>query len=642
MKFRRHAVATCVIGALVLSACSGGDDTEESPEDASAQTEPADELGDGTGAPTGDLPSNGGVSDPDYRVYEAIGAPAPGSEDFTGKPALAEMTGSGGMLAYSAGVEDYLGYNRHLPDTDRVGTRVINERLSSGFWYQGSDGVVYPDPNFGEYEVIDDDPFTVEYTIGEDVVWEDGTDVTYNDFMLEWVATNPAVIYGEPDDEGERPGPFENSSMLPLSQLVPEAPSGEVDGKTFTLEYADPHPDWAVALRGAHPAHVVAAEAGLTPEELVTAIREGDTEALDPVAQFWNNGWSFSPGELPDPSLVPSSGPYSLDGATWQQGGYLQLATNPNYWGPEPATESLTFRFVDPANQVQALANRDLHVIEPPASQASVEGVQSLGGSITVDVQNSLAYEHLDFQFGDGSPFSESEGGLAAREALALCLPRAEIVRTLVQPINPDAVVMDVRETFPFESGYDEAVSGAYDNRYDQVDLAAAREKFEESGLESGTRVRIAYSAGSERRSATVDMIKAQCDQVGFDVVDAAAERLGPVLVSGDWELALFAWSDPGRMTHAQEWYVTDGASNYGNYSNDAVDEAWETITTSADPVVNQEYLTMVDKLAWDTLQSVPLYAHPRVVAYDARLLGVIPSATISRVVWNAEQWSLE
>ena len=170
------------------------------------------------------------------------------------------------------------------------------------------------------------------------------------------------------------------------------------------------------------------------------------------------------------------------------------------WWGTPPATKNLLYRFAAPETHVQALQNGDINVIEPQATVDTVAQIEQMGDSVTLEQRDEMTWEHLDPNFRAG-PFSEEEGGLAAREAFAMCVPRQQIVNNLMQPINPEAQVMNLRERFPFQEDYQEIVDQAYDGRYDEVDIEGAKAKFAESGLEEGVEVRIGYSAPNQRRT---------------------------------------------------------------------------------------------------------------------------------------------
>lgn len=605
-------MAIVAAGALVLSACTSDPGTSEEPtggDDAPAASEDA-------GDSTGDSPG--------------------GEQASTAKPDLGDVQTVDDNINYSVGADEWQGYNANTPETNSVYNSVINGRLGSGFWYWGTDGTVYPIEEFGSYEMVSEDPLTIEYTISDEAVWEDGTPITYDDFLLEWAAQKPD-LFGE---LGEDEAPLFNHVSSDFGTYVPDGPQGEPGGKTFTVVYPEPYPDWELMVSGpTGPAHVAAREAGMSLEEVTQAIMDKDKEALTPVAEFWNEGWLSPDQQVPSADIAQSYGPYSLDGATWEAGQFLTLAPNDSWWGTPPATANLTFRFTAPETHVQALQNGDLDIIEPQATVDTVQQIEALGDAVTLLRGDELTFEHLDFNFAEGSPFADSEGGLAAREAFAYCVPRQQIIDNLIKPINPDAVVMNSREIFPFQDGYDEHVEAIYDGRYDEVDLEMAKQKFQESGLEEGVEVRIGYGAGNQRRTDEVALIKASCDQVGFNIVDASGPTLGDVLASGDWEVALFGWAGSGTVTGSAFWYQSDGSGNFGGWVNEEADAAWDAISTSLDEEAQAEQLKIIEKAAWDDLHSIPVFAFPGVVAHAADIENVIFNSTQTQIAWNAEQW---
>ena len=247
---------------------------------------------------------------------------------------------------------------------------------------------------------IRDSPLTVKYTISDDAKWSDGTPVTAGDFIVHWAANNDTI-----KAEGAET-PLFDSISFEQGKYIPEAPEGEADGKEFTVTYPEPYADWEILISTALPAHIVAKEAGMSFEELVTAAKEKDVEALTPAAEFWNDGWDFSPGELPDASLVPSMGPYKFKDGGWQAGQSITLEANPEYWGTPAATKELVLRFADPKTHVQALQNGDLDVIEPQATVDTLQQLEGLGEDVNVQTGDQLTWEHVDYNRGEGSVLS--------------------------------------------------------------------------------------------------------------------------------------------------------------------------------------------------------------------------------------------
>ena len=652
-------MAVVAAGALALAGCTsdtGTDDTETPTADSAADDTAADDAADDSDDDAADDTAGAG-DDAEQTTDE--GADAGAADGDTAKADLGDITPNNDTVSFSSGAEEYNAYNGDTAGTNSTYNSVVNNQLQSGFWYWGTDGTVYPNEWFGSYEKTSDEPLTIEYTISDDAVWSDGTPITANDYLLNWASTNPDYLFGdagaggddasattEPaEDEGEEEEAANSGEFNPVSDwssFVTEPPETEPGSKTFTVTYDEPYPDWEIAVSGALPSHVAAEQAGMSGDELAQAIIDGDGETVNGVAQFWNEGWLFPNFQVEDEALVPSSGPYTLEGASWQSGTQLTLVPNETFFGPPPATGNLMFRFAAPETHVQGLLNGDINVIDPQATVDTKSQLENAGDTIAIETGDAMTWEHLDFNFGEGSIFSDDEGGLAAREAFALCVPRQGIVDSLIKPINENAEVLNAREKFNFMPEYDELVEASYDGRYDEVNIEEAQAKFEEAGLEEGVEVRVGYSAPNQRRTEEVAAIKASCDEVGFNIVDSGDStffQAGGPLEVGDWEIALFAWAGSGQIASGKGIYETDGNQNYGGFSNAEVDAAWETLASSVDEEVHMEQLKIIEKLLWDNLYGIPLFAHPSMVGYDATLENVRDTAVQTGVSWNAEQW---
>ena len=614
MKYTKLSAAAALAAgsALILSACAPGGGNA------------GDSSSSGSGASQGGDSGAGNVIEGDKGQKLTAEASGPGLAD------LGDVETQDGSIAYSVGADDFLSYNGLQSNTYTTYNSAVADRMFSSFWYFGTDGSIIPNEDFGTYEKTSDDPLTVKYTISDDAKWSDGTPVTAGDFIFHWAANNDTV-----KAEGSET-PLFDSISFEQGKYIPEAPEGEADGKEFTVTYPEPYADWEILISTALPAHIVAKEAGMSFEELVTAAKEKDVEALTPAAEFWNDGWDFSPGELPDASLVPSMGPYKFKDGGWQAGQSITLETNPEYWGTPAATKELVLRFADPKTHVQALQNGDLDVIEPQATVDTLQQLEGLGEDVNVQTGDQLTWEHVDYNRGEGSVFADSP---ELREAFALCLPRQQIVDNLIKPIYADAQVMNLREVFPFQDKYQEVVDAAYPKEMDQPNIEKAKELVEKSGVSKPT-VRLGYQAGNQRRTETVALIKSSCDQAGFDVQDANSPVFfKEVMPAGDYDAALFAWAGSGQKASGANIYQSDGAQNQQSYNNPEVDAAWDKLATSLDENEQLEQVKTIEKLLWEDFQAIPLYAHPGLVGHKADVANVRDTAAQSGALWNVEQW---
>ena len=614
MKYTKLSAAAALAAgsALILSACAPGGGNA------------GDSSSNGSGASQGGDSGAGNVIEGDKGQKLTAEASGPEMAD------LGDVETQDGSIAYSVGADDFLSYNGLQSNTYTTYNSAVVDRMFSSFWYFGTDGSIIPNEDFGTYEKTSDDPLTVKYTISDDAKWSDGTPVTAGDFIFHWAANNDTV-----KAEGSET-PLFDSISFEQGKYIPEAPEGEADGKEFTVTYPEPYADWEILISTALPAHIVAKEAGMSFEELVTAAKEKDVEALTPAAEFWNDGWDFSPGELPDASLVPSMGPYKFKDGGWQAGQSITLEANPEYWGTPPATKELVLRFADPKTHVQALQNGDLDVIEPQATVDTLQQLEGLGDDVNVQTGDQLTWEHVDYNRGEGSVFADSP---ELREAFALCLPRQQIVDNLIKPIYADAQVMNLREVFPFQDKYQEVVDAAYPKEMDQPNIEKAKELVEKSGVSKPT-VRLGYQAGNQRRTETVALIKSSCDQAGFDVQDANSPVFfKEVMPAGDYDAALYAWAGSGQKASGANIYQSDGAQNQQSYNNPEVDAAWDKLATSLDENEQLEQVKTIEKLLWEDFQAIPLYAHPGLVGHKADVANVRDTAAQSGALWNVEQW---
>ncbi len=557
------------------------------------------------------------------------------SPDVTATDSAAPGGTNDDTIYYSTGEVEWAGYNSLLGSTYSSYNTAVNDRVISSFVYFGPDATIEANEDMGTFELISDDPMTVEFTINPDAVWSDGTPITYDDALFSWATQ--AIADGE--DENGNPVPlFDHVSGLDYGDRVPAGPEGEAGGKSFTITYEDPFPDYQLQTVIAHPAHVMARETGTTIEDMSAAIKDGDLEALRPVAEFWNTELiSETPGELPDPEIALSSGPYTY--GSWEAGQSITLIPNENWWGTPPATRELVFRFAAPETHVQALANGDLNAIEPQATVDTISDIEALGDAVTLGTVDTLTWEHIDINRGEGGSLAESA---ELREAFAMCVPRQLIVDNLIAPINPDAVIMNAREVFPFQDTYNEVVDAAYDGRYDEVDIDGAAAKIAAAGVDTPVTVRIGYSAPNARRTDQVALIKDSCDQAGFEIQDIGADTFfaaGGDLDQGNFDAALFAWQGSGQIASGQNIYATARPQNFIGYSNADVDAAWEILATTLDEDVQLEQTKIIEKLLWDDLYGIPIFAHPGVAAWDSTIQNVQPSSAQGGLLWNAQQW---
>lgn len=609
MKLRKLSAATAILasGALILSGCTPGDD-EETQETGATGTETAAEE---STAAEGQL----------FTVEPTDGTKADLGADFETKS---------DTIYVSMGAVPFENVNGSTAASYNTYNSAVVNQISSGFIYFGSDLSVNPNEEFGSFEVTQESdadtetPMIVEYTIADDAVWSDGTPITAADYMLQWHVQNLAL---------EEVGGFDPVSTS-LPQYIPDGVQAESrDAKTFTVEFPEFYADWQLLISGpGMPAHKLAELSDLSLDELLDALESGDVD--ESIGENWNTGFGFE-GSW-DEETALSSGPYVL--SDWKAGESVTLTANPEWWGTPAGTETLIFQFIDDSQHVQALENGDLHVIAPQPDADIRTSLTNLAdaGQAVLHEGEIATWEHLDLQWKEGSVFSETP---ELAEAFALCVPRQQIVENLIQPVNPNAEVLNAREIFNFSPGYDEFVSQSYDGRYDEVDIERAAEIVSEAGAE-GTTLRI-YHSGVPRRHDTVSLIAASCGEAGFEIEDMGdPEGFGANVVEGDYEVSLFAWAGSGQIVSGRNIYHSSvGAQNWNGYASETVDEQWDIVASDVSDEERTEALIEIERNLWEDLHGIPLYVHPGLNASDATIYNVRQTAAQDQIVWNAEQW---
>lgn len=527
---------------------------------------------------------------------------------------------------------EFTSYNGGSETGNGTWNQFVLNGVQTNFWKYAPEGGVVRNEEFGTYELVSEDPLTVQYTIAEGASWSDGQPIDCDDILLDWAANSGTYVTEELGEDGQ-PIPLFAVPATTGYNLI-QKPDCQPGDKEFTYVYDEPFADWELFPNTLLPAHVAAEQAGSTVEDMVTAIQNDDQATLAPIAEFWNTGWDMQPGALLDPAVIPSSGPYVIE--RWDAGQSITLTANEAYWGTAPATDTIVIRIISPDQQVQALANGEVDVIAPTASVDLKASLDQLGDQVTVITGDEMTWEHLDFNQTPGAVFADPN----LRQAFAMCVPRQQIVDNLIVPVNPEAVVMNLREFFPWDPEYDQVVGAAYGGKYDQPDIEGARALIEAAGA-AGTEVRILRSDPNPRRADTVAAIKASCDEAGFTIVDSPTQDLGAGIVDvTSYEVALFAWAGSGVLTSGASLYKTAEGQNPYGYSNPAVDAAWDELVVTTDEARQTELLTEIETNLWNDLFSIPIFAHPGVTAHAPDITGVQNNAAQTQVSFNMEEWA--
>ncbi len=561
--------------------------------------------------------------------------------------ASASSTGSaarGGALAdtINVGLEQTPGgYNCNTSASNSVYCAYVDNLTQGAFAHVQPDASIKPDPTFGTYEKTSDNPLTVKLTFSDKAVWSDGVPIDYDDVLLQWAALSGTHPNGENAD-GNPVDAFDAASTNGYSGI--EMPKGAAGDRTVTFVFKEPYVDWEVLMKTTFmPAHIVAEQAGLSSgangAELIKAITDNDPAQMKKIGAAWSTGFDF-PVDLPtipDPKLLPASGPYKIDNGS---SGNLTLVRNDKWWGTEGKTAKFVYKLVNDQEWVQAMANGELDAYEPSNPSGDIVAqLKAAAPKIDYKAGEQYTFSHVDFNSGPGGGLEN----IKLRQAFLKCIPRQQLVDKYAKPVFEGAQILNLRDTLPAQGTYAEILAQVPSAKlYTDVDLPGAKALLAEAGVKVPYDIRLTYSSKSSLRADQVQVIKASCDQAGFNIVDKPDPDVFATLAKKDtsWDAAVFGWSGSGDVASGESIYVSTGKQNYGRYSSKIVDDAWAKAVKETDRKAAEQDKVPMEEELWANPYNAVLYANPGVAAFTAKVSGAGFNPTQSGMTWNAYEWT--
>lgn len=600
------------------------------------------------------------------RISTAVGLAAVGALVISGCTPAEDGGDDSGLVEGSsitaAWNQAFYSMNGNTSFGNATANNNINYLVLDGFNYYNNVPELVENTSFGTYELVNEDPLTVTYTVNENAVWSDGEPIDAADLMLNWAALSRALDtpdFNPSDFTDPETGEFTDafptdvvyfdSGATPESGmgLVSETPELGEDGRSITMTFDQPFVDWDLVFTAPLPAHIVAKKAlGIednaeAKQAVLDAIENNDDAALAPMASFWNSGFNFT--SMPDDlELVTASGPYMI--SDFQADQFITLTANPEYAGDNTANiEEITIRFIpDPLAAVQALENGEVDIIQPQATADITTALEGIDG-ITVTTGLGGTYEHIDLQFDNGRNPENIFSNPLVREAFMKTIPRQEIVDTLIKPIiGDDAILRDSQLFVPGAAGYDEAAANNTSADYASVDIEGAAALLEESGV-TNTEVCILYASNNPRRVNEFALIQQSAGEAGFNVTDCGSEDWGGLLgTPGAYDASLFGWQSTSLgVTNSLPTFVSNGINNLNFYSNEEVDSIIAELNTTFDADTQIELQVEMDRLLWEDFYGVTIYQFPEVTAFSDRVTNIDPSILAPTIFWNAWDWEV-
>ena len=549
--------------------------------------------------------------------------------------------GQEGGVVTVAETNAFTAVNNATPATNLDINGKIANATREGFIYVDPQQQIQPNEGFGSYEQTSEDPLTVEYTLN-DPQWSDGNAIDEADIML-WWATGSGY-YDDEDAEAETGTTY--FSIAGSTDILghTDKPTFSEDGKSFTVTYDEPQADWEIAFDTdyLHPAHVVAEQAGMSEEELLTVLKDSpegnpdnpqEVSELTQIGEAWGEAFAFS--DMPsDESLLVANGPYKIRDIV--ENNSVTLEKNENYSGDhEGNLDEITIRTIgDATAQIQALRNGEVDIMAPGnVNKDTIDQVTELD-NVEVVQGGQLAYDHLDLNFG-ADTFEDQD----VREAFLKTIPRQQIVDQLIKPVNEDASVLNSQMWVTSQDEYEMTIQdNQAEELYGEVDIDGAKEL-----LDGKTpTVRILYNNENPLRVDTFQLIKESAEQAGFTVEDLGDPNWSEKLADGDYDASLFGWVSPGVGTEMlSQIFKTGGGGNYSEYSNSEVDELTDEARSNLDKESRDEQIAQIDKHTFEDAYGLPLFQSPGFFGVSDQIDGVTEyQPNQDGVFWNVWEWA--
>ncbi|MGH3624722.1 MAG: ABC transporter family substrate-binding protein [Sciscionella sp.] len=522
--------AALAVGAMVLSACGGGQS-----------------------------------GDKNAQVREM------GTADINAQPLSNIKDGGSLKLALSQWPQQW---NYNQVDGASVDLNTVYRAMMPEPFINQPDGTVKINKNLLESaKLTSNSPEVVEYKINPKARWSTGQPITWNDFKADWVAQN-----------GKNPA-YQPASTTGWDSIKSvEKGASDRDVKiTFAKKFAE----WKGLTTFLFPA----------------------SEYKNP--QMFNKGWISK--------IRATAGPFrvkKLDNTA----NTLTIERDPNWWGPKPKLDSITFRVVATTEQPQSFQEGAIDAVDIGPDVATF---QSMRNNPNAEVRKALApdWRVLNFSAKPGTPLSDPK----VRAAMFRGIDRAALGKATIGQIVPDVRPLENHIYVEGQKGY-EPTGKAYDHN-----PAEAKKELDAAGwkLPAGKQVRqkngkqltVALTIPSDTSISKNEglRLQEQLKQIGVNMtlktVDLNAWQ-SQYLTVGNFQLLNMTWEGtPFPVSSSSSIYTYNPKSinqNFGRVPDTTgVNALFAKANSELDDQKRMQLGNDIDKAIWHEAFSLPLYQRP-------------------------------
>lgn len=454
---------------------------------------------------------------------------------------------------------------------------------------------------------ISEDNKTITLKLRKDMKWSDGEPLTSKDFIFTYemaIDPNNAVASAYPYDQ----------------VLSMEAP----DDYTVVMNFEAPFAPWQATFWK-----------GIIPEHILRPVYEKD-------GTLNNAEWNLNP--------TVGFGPYILD--EWESGSFARFVKSDTYWGTPPIIDEIFIRFVpDDSSQVAALLAGDGEI----GTFIAWNDTPKLEEAGLTIITEPSGYSEGIFPVINAEKGSIAVDDVNVRKAIIMSIDREAIVRDIL--LGKTYVPASYWDSLPF---YNTPPLENY-----PYDPEAAKKLLDEAGWidSNGDGVRekdgvdLVMTYGTtiqELRQDCQAVIQQDLAKVGIkvellsydgDVFFASYDQNGP---AAKGEIDLMQWMDSTSFPDPDYYYwfcseiPTDdypAGSNWQFYCNEELDALFKLEGTQVDPNERQKTFAKINKIFYDEVLWIGLWANPDIWAVSPKMKNVKFSGVTP--FYNIGEWDI-
>ncbi|MFZ9884681.1 MAG: ABC transporter family substrate-binding protein [Ilumatobacteraceae bacterium] len=412
---------------------------------------------------------------------------------------------------------------------------------------------------------------TVTYTLNPKAKWSNGKTIGLADFVGMWNAQ-------------KKSGQGFNITSSAGYEKIESVKKGKTANE-IVVTFSETYPDWQPLFSALKPASLTA-----SPDA-------------------FNSSWKAAP--------LVTAGPFkfkALDKVTRT----ITVERDPKWWGDKPVLDSIIFKALPQAAQIDALLNGEIDYMDVGNDTNALKRARE-NSKISVRVAKAPTHEHFTF-----GPVTAATKEVAVRQAIMLSIDRQQIA-TAIQGIVDPKVKPNNNHVFLDGTACNQDNTGTLGKR----NLAAAAKLLDDAGWvkgadgirsKGGTRlsVKLIYPSGNDNRRDTVLLATAMAKESGIELVPTlipSADYFSKYVLVSNFEMAIFAWVGTNfPIASSPNLYKVGGAQNFGNIGSAAIDALFAKANNILDLKKRCELANQADKEVYKLVHSITLFQRNNVV----------------------------